>query len=65
MFPLRGIGGYCVVVIDETLLDAMEKMDKAMEHVQNEFSSVRTWRAAPALVERLLVDYYGAPVPLQ
>lgn len=51
-------------VTDETLLDAIEKMDKAVEHVQGLFSSVRTGRAAPALVERLLVDYYGAPCPL-
>ena len=65
MFPLRRVGGYSVVVIDETLLDAMDKMDKAVEHVQNDFASVRTGRAAPALVERLLVDYYGSPVPLQ
>src|ERR1044072_6320766 len=65
MFPLRRTGGYSVIVIDETLLDAMEKMDKAAEHVQTAFGSVRTGRAAPALVERLLVDYYGAPVPLQ
>jgi ribosome recycling factor len=52
-------------VTDETLLDAMEKMDKAVEHVQTQFSTIRTGRAAPALVERLLVEYYGAPVPLQ
>jgi ribosome recycling factor len=52
-------------VTEETLLDAMDKMDKAVEHVQVQFSTVRTGRAAPALVERLLVDYYGAPVPLQ
>lgn len=50
---------------EETLLDAMDKMDKAVEHVQSQFGSVRTGRAAPALVERLLVEYYGAPVPLQ
>ncbi len=54
-----------VRVTEETLLDALEKMDKAIEHVQNQFGSVRTGRAAPALVERLLVEYYGAPVPLQ
>jgi len=65
MFPPWRTGGYSVVVIDETLLDAMEKMDKAVEHVQNDFATVRTGRAAPALLERLLVDYYGAPVPLQ
>jgi ribosome recycling factor len=43
----------------------MEKMDKAVEHVQSQFSTVRTGRAAPALVERLNVEYYGAPVPIQ
>ena len=53
-----------MLVIDETMLDAMEKMDKAVEHVQGQFGTVRTGRAAPALVERLLVDYYGTPVPL-
>jgi len=52
-------------VTEETLLDAMDKMDKAVEHVQTQFSTVRTGRAAPALVERLNVEYYGAPVPLQ
>ena len=50
---------------DETLLEAMEKMAKAVEHTQGQFSSVRTGRAAPALVEKLLVNYYGADVPLQ
>lgn len=53
------------VVTEETLLDAMDKMAKAVEHVQSQFSTVRTGRAAPALVERLTVEYYGAPVPLQ
>jgi ribosome recycling factor len=52
-------------VIDETLLDALEKMDKAVQHVQGQFATVRTGRAAPALVEQLQVEYYGAPVPLQ
>jgi ribosome recycling factor len=52
-------------VIEETLLEAIDKMDKAVEHVQSQFQTVRTGRAAPALVEKLLVDYYGSPVPLQ
>jgi ribosome recycling factor len=52
-------------VIEETLLDAMEKMDKAVEHVQGQFGTVRTGRAAPALVEKLTAEYYGSPVPLQ
>lgn len=54
-----------VFVTEETLLDAMDKMDKAVEHVQSQFATVRTGRAAPALVERVNVEYYGAPVPLQ
>jgi ribosome recycling factor len=50
---------------DETLLEAMEKMDRAVAHTQSQFATVRTGRATPALVERINVDYYGAPVPLQ
>lgn len=52
-------------MIEETLLEAIEKMDKAVGHVQSQFQTVRTGRAAPALVEKLTVEYYGAPVPLQ
>lgn len=54
-----------VDVIEETLLDALDKMEKAVEHVQNQFTTVRTGRATPALVERLMVEYYGAMVPVQ
>jgi ribosome recycling factor len=52
-------------VTDETLLDAIDKMGKAVEHVQGQFATVRTGRASPALVEKLNVSYYGADVPLQ
>jgi ribosome recycling factor len=52
-------------VTDETLLEAIEKMDKALEHTQHQFSTVRTGRASPSLVERLSVSYYGSDVPLQ
>lgn len=52
-------------MIDDTLLDAIDKMSKAVEHAQGQFASVRTGRANPALVEKLSVDYYGSPVPLQ
>lgn len=52
-------------VIEETLLEAIDKMDKAVGHVQSQFQTVRTGRAVPALVERINVEYYGAPVPLQ
>jgi ribosome recycling factor len=50
---------------DEVLLEAADKMEKAVGHTQSEFSTVRTGRAMPALVERIKVDYYGTEVPLQ
>ncbi|WCO65424.1 ribosome recycling factor [Iamia majanohamensis] len=50
----------------ELILDeAREKMDKAVVHARHEFASIRTGRAAPALVEKLMVEYYGSDVPLQ
>lgn len=52
-------------MIDETLLESLEKMQKAVEHVAHQFVAVRTGRASPSLIERLNVDYYGSPVPLQ
>jgi ribosome recycling factor len=52
-------------VIDDTLLDAIDKMAKAVDHAQGQFASVRTGRANPALVDKLMVDYYGSPVPMQ
>jgi ribosome recycling factor len=47
------------------LEEAREKMHKAIGHLQEEFSSIRTGRATPALVDKLKVDYYGTEVPLQ
>jgi ribosome recycling factor len=52
-------------VIEETLLETIDKMDKAVGHVQSQFQTIRTGRAAPALIEKLTVEYYGSPVPLQ
>ena len=46
-------------MIDDILLEAIDKMDKAVEHAQSQFSTVRTGRATPALVEKLPVNYYG------
>jgi ribosome recycling factor len=51
--------------VDAVLEDCRDKMAKAVGHTQAEFSTVRTGRAAPALVEKLRVDYYGSEVPLQ
>jgi len=50
---------------DDVLLETAEKMGKAVSHTQSDFSTVRTGRASPAMVERLKVEYYGAEVPLQ
>ena len=50
---------------DDILLEAIDKMDKAVEHAQTQFTTIRTGRATPALVEKLIVSYYGADVPLQ
>ncbi len=51
-------------LIDELLKDAGERMRKAVEASQHEFATVRTGRASSALLERIVVDYYGAPTPL-
>ena len=52
-------------MIEDVLLEAIGKMERAVEHVQSQFSSVRTGRANAALVDRIVVEYYGSPVPLQ
>jgi ribosome recycling factor len=52
-------------VIADVLSETRDKMGKAVEHTRSEFAGVRTGRATPALVEKLLVDYYGTEVPLQ
>src|SRR5204862_7070587 len=51
--------------VEDVLLEAADKMGKAVAHTQGEFSGIRTGRATPALVEKMKVDYYGAEVPLQ
>jgi ribosome recycling factor len=48
-----------------SLDEATEKMGKAVSHTRAEFAGIRTGRAAPALVEKIMVDYYGSEVPLQ
>lgn len=52
-------------MIDEVLADAKEKMANAVDHVATEFSTVRTGRANPQLLQRISVEYYGSPTPLQ
>ena len=52
-------------MIDDTLLEAEEKMDKAIEFAKEEFATIRTGRANAAMFSKLHVDYYGTPTPLQ
>jgi ribosome recycling factor len=52
-------------VIDETLLEAEEKMDKAVEVAKDDFATIRTGRANAAMFAKVFVDYYGSPTPLQ
>ncbi|MPZ80484.1 MAG: ribosome recycling factor [Actinophytocola sp.] len=51
-------------MIDETLLDAEEKMEKAVSVAKEELGTVRTGRANPGMFSRIVVDYYGASTPL-
>lgn len=52
-------------LVSMVLEDTTEKMHRAVAHTRQEFSTIRTGRAAPVLVEKLPVEYYGSDVPLQ
>ncbi|MPZ72264.1 MAG: ribosome recycling factor [Nitriliruptorales bacterium] len=52
-------------MIDDLMTEAELKMTGAVEHTRGEFAKIRTGRANPGLITDLLVDYYGAPTPLQ
>lgn len=52
-------------MIDEILLEAEEKMDKAVEVAKEDFAAIRTGRANAAMFNKIVVDYYGSPTPLQ
>jgi len=51
-------------MIDEVHANTERKMKRAIEALQHDLASVRTGRASPSLLERVNVDYYGAPTPL-
>jgi ribosome recycling factor len=51
-------------VIDETLFDAEEKMEKAVSVAKDDLASVRTGRATPNMFSRVAVDYYGSMTPI-
>ena len=52
-------------MIDEFLADAKERMQKSVESTRNELATVRTGRASPHLLDRLIIDYYGAQTPIK
>jgi len=53
------------VVIKDALKDATIRMKSSLQSLEDDLAGIRTGRATPALVERLSVEYYGAPTPLQ
>ena len=50
---------------DEILLDAEERMEKAVEHLKSSLGGIRTGRANPGLVDSLRADVYGSPTPIK
>lgn len=51
-------------MIKELMTETEVRMDKTVEALEEDFKSIRTGRASPALVERVMVEYYGMPTPL-
>jgi len=52
-------------ITNELIADAGERMHKSVDSTRHEFGSVRTGRASTALLDRIVVDYYGAATPLK
>ncbi len=61
--PAPGAG--TVTAIDDFLADARRRMDRSIEATHQEFNSIRTGRASPALLDRISIEYYGTPTPLK
>ena len=51
-------------MIDETLFDAEEKMEKAVAVSRDDLSTIRTGRANPGMFYRIVIDYYGSATPI-
>ena len=50
--------------IDEILLETEEKMQKAIENLEARFTTIRAGRANPAILNKVKIDYYGTPTPI-
>lgn len=51
-------------MLEEVLQEAVRRMKKTVEHVRDDFASIRTGRASASLLNRVMVSYYGTPTPL-
>jgi len=51
-------------VLKEAIKEAEEKMKKSIEILRKEYSTLRAGRANPAILEKVLVEYYGTPTPI-
>ncbi len=51
--------------MNENVTKAQEKMEKCLKSLEHELSTVRAGRANPAVLDKVLVDYYGTPTPVQ
>ena len=65
MAPDRSKAEEALATLTECVHTARDRMEKSLDSLGRELGGIRTGRASPALVERLVVDYYGAPTPLQ
>ena len=54
-----------MAAIEDFLADAKRRMDRSIEATHQEFNSIRTGRASPALLDRVTIDYYGTPTALK
>lgn len=52
-------------MIDETLFEAEEKMDKAVSVAKEDFATIRTGRVTPSMFSKINAEYYGSPTPIQ
>ena len=53
------------MTVDEMLSNGTDKMEKAINALKKEFASIRTGRANPLILDKVVVDYYGVPTPLR
>lgn len=51
-------------MIDETLLETEDKMERAIVFAKEDMTTIRTGRATPAMFSKIFIDYYGSPTPL-